>query len=183
MPPELSTLHRREGSSTPTDMEIDPSSPSDVNVTAHVPEWIENESDGEAAKSGDEKCPPKMNLQDLSLQSAAPTPLATTPSPKQPQIFDGSNGQYLLNFEIQIQPGLEHLDVLFKETKAVLAYIQRSDPMACYMPKPDRTDIAPLSSPSDPSWPTCYLASDGWYQTSTGYLFQQAPITDIQLTA
>ena len=181
--PHILRQHQQEGTTIPTDMEIDPSSPSDVNITAHTPEWIENESDGEAAQSGDEKCPPKINIQDLSLQKATPTPLATTPPSKQPQTFDGSNGQYLLNFEIQIQPGLEHLDVLFKETKAVLAYIQRSDPMACYMPKPDRTDIAPLSSPSDPSWPTCYLASDGWYQTSTGYLFQLAPITDVQLTA
>lgn len=160
-----------------------------VDIRAHTLNWIEDESDSDAAKSGNEKSPPKINLQDISVRdSDTKASMLTTPTTpanmsRLSKKFDGSDGKYLINFEIQLQPDLEHLEVLFKETKAVLVYMQQVNPTARYMPKPDSSHAAPFSSPTDPSWSTCHLAALSWYQTSTGYLFHQAPITDRQLTA
>ena len=39
-----------------------PKEPVIIEITPHVPEWNEEDSDGEAARSGDEKTPPKKNL-------------------------------------------------------------------------------------------------------------------------
>ena len=47
----------------------------------------------------------------------------------------------------------------------------------------DGTPYPPLTSPTDSMWPTSYLAAQNWYQTSMGYLFQQDPITEAQLSA
>lgn len=69
-------------------MDIDPSFPVGVYVTAHTPEWIGDNSDGKAAKSVDEKRSPKINVQDISLQnskiafSTLPPPSATASSSK-----------------------------------------------------------------------------------------------------
>lgn len=91
--------------------------------------------------------------------------------------------QYLLNVEIQVQPGKEHLEVLFKETKVLLSYIQQVDPKARFISKAGQTSslFPPLTSPTDKHWPTTYLAAQNWYHTTMGYLFQQDPITEQQL--
>jgi hypothetical protein len=163
----------------------------DVDTPLRNSAWKEDDSDGDAAHSGDEKMPPPMNIADASpatsdrRESTAPsTPAHSTADPS--KVLDGTNGQYLLNVEIQLQPKAEHLQVLFTETKTLLSYIQQVDTQAKFMSKaqqPDGTPFPPLQSPSDKHWPSSYLAAQNWYQTSMGYLFQQDPITEQQLTS
>lgn len=61
--------------------------------------------------------------------------LAQTSRTALSKIFDGTNSQFLLNFEIHLQSGMEQIQVLFAETKALLSYIQQVDPKAKFMPK------------------------------------------------
>jgi hypothetical protein len=63
-------------------------------------------------------------------------------------IVPGS-GQTLLFVEIQLQPGLDHIDVMFNETKRLLDYVQELDPTAKFMsrglgPKQTTTPTARL---------------------------------------
>ncbi len=161
-----------------------------VDITAHDYQWHEEDSDGDAACSVDDNSPQPKNLDDirrLSEQSshAQFSPHRTSPElPNTSSFIDVKNGEHLLTIEIQLQPGKEHLDVLFHETKAILAYIQQVDPTAKFVSKttrPDGTPYPPLTSPKDKMWPTTFLSAQNWYQTSMGYLFQQDPITEAQL--
>ena len=153
--------------------------------------WKDEDSDGDAAHSGDERTPTPMNLADASTANSdieeTSTPGTPTQSIADPsKVFDGTNGQYLLTVEIQLQPGVEHLQVLFNETKTLLSYIQQVDTQAKFMSKslqPDGTLYPPLRSPSDKHWPSSFLSAQNWYQTSMSYLFQQDPITDQQLSS
>ena len=176
-------LQHRDVTSTPNQM--------DVDAPLLNSAWKDDDSDGDAAHSGDEKIPTPMNIADASPatldrgESTTPTtPAQSTADPS--KVLDGTNGQYLLNVEIQLQPKVEHLQVLFTETKTLLSYIQQVDTQAKFMSKaqqPDGTTFPPLQSPSDKHWPSSYLAAQNWYQTSMGYLFQQDPITEQQLTS
>ena len=60
------------------------------------------------------------------------------------KVFDGTNNQYLLNVEIQLKPGVEHLQVLFTETKSLLSYIQWVDSSAKFMSKAVQPDGPPI---------------------------------------
>ncbi len=181
---------QHNGTVSTTDMDIDHcTGPKVMDISAHNPVWNKEDSDGDAANSEDEKTPKPTKLDDVRGQTSgnshSSTSLLPNPDPF-PNSFDGTNGQYLLTVEIRLQPGREHLDVLFQETKAILKYIQQVDPTAKFMSKntrPDGTPYPPLTSPTDNTWPTSYLASQNWYQTSMGYLFQQDPITEAQLSA
>ena len=174
------------------DMDIDSNTqPAQVNITMHEYQWNEEDSDNDAACSGDEKAPRPINLKDIYAKTLEQFP-STQPSPQiagphlstTPSLIDVKNGEHLLTVEIQLQPGKEHLDVLLHETKSILAYIQQVDPTAKFVSKtirPDGTPYPPLTSPKDKMWPTTFLAAQNWYQTSMGYLFQQDPITEAQL--
>ncbi len=153
--------------------------------------WQE-ESDEEAAKSGDERAPPSLNLKDvctLDIDTAdstltSPSSVSHTTDPF--KILDGTDGQHLLNIEIQLQPGAEHLQVLFAETKNLLSYIQQVDKNAQFMSKALQSDgspYPPLKSPTDKHWPSSFLAAQNWYQSSMGYLFSQDPVSEKQLLA
>jgi hypothetical protein len=173
-------LQHRDGTNTFNQM--------DVDSPFHSSAWKDEDSDGDAAHSGDEKTPTPMNISEASTANSnieeATTP--TTPAQSSSKVFDGTNGQYLLNVEIQLQPGVEHLQVLFTETKTLLSYVQQVDTQAKFMSKaqqPDSTPFPPLLSPSDKHWPSSYLTAQNWYQTSMGYLFQQDPITEQQLSS
>ena len=81
---------------------------------------------------------------------------------------------------------MEHLQVLFTETKTLLSYIQQVDKDAQFISKalqPNGSPYPPLKSPTDKHWPSSYLAAQNWYQSSMGYLFRQDPISDKQLIA
>lgn len=75
-----------------------------VDIRAHTLNWIEDESDSDAEKSGNEKSPPKINLQDISVRdSDTKASMLTTPTtpPNMSRLskkFDGSDGKYLINF-------------------------------------------------------------------------------------
>jgi hypothetical protein len=175
-------FQHRDITNPPNQMEVDPPFGKAV--------WREDDSDGEAAHSGDEKSPTPRNLADASTfaPDIEETSANTTPSQNatdSSKVFNGTNCQYLLTVEIQLQPGIEHLQVLFNETKTLLSYIQQVDTRAKFMSKslqPDGTSYPPLTSPTDKHWPTSYLSAQNWYQTSMSYLFQQDPITDQQLS-
>jgi hypothetical protein len=164
----------------------------EIDTPFHNQTWTDETLDDEAAHSGDERAPTPMNLADANEDTldtgstTMPQTLAKLDTADTSKVFDGTNGQYLLNVEIQLQPGKEHLQVLFTETKALLTYIQQVDPKAKFMSKtlqPDGTPFLPLKSSSDKHWPSSYLAAQNWYQTSMGYLFQQEPITEQQLSS
>ena len=162
----------------------------DVDKPSPGLHW-QTDSDDDAAHSGDERTPPSLNLQDIcaldsdTAESTLTNPSAlTTTDPF--KILDGTECQYLLTIEIQLQPGVEHLQVLFAETKSLLSYIQQVDPAAQFMSKalrPDGSPYPPLKSTNDKHWPSSYLASQSWYQSSMGYLFRQDPISEKQLLA
>lgn len=100
-----------------TDMDIDHSTgPKVMDILAHNPVWNEEDSDGDAANSEDEKSPTPTNLDDVRAQTSGKTPptitLLLSLGPL-PDSFDGKDGQYLLTVEIRLQPGREHLDILF----------------------------------------------------------------------
>ena len=162
----------------------------DTDTAYHTSAWKDEDSDGDAAHSGDEKTPNPKNLSDASSLTSdinesfiTNTQVQNTSDPS--TVFDGTNGQYLLTVEIQLQPGVEHLQVLFNETKTLLSYIQQVDTQAKFMSKskqPDGTLYPPLRSPTDKHWPTSFLSAQNWYQTSMSYLFQQDPITEQQLS-
>jgi len=163
----------------------------DIDTPTKDSQWKE-ESDEEAAQSGDERTPLPLKLQDvcaMDTDTAGSTltnlsSLSHTTGPS--KVLDGTDGQYLLNIEIQLQPGMEHLQVLFTETKTLLSYIQQVDKDAQFISKALQTNgspYPPLKSPTDKHWPSSYLAAQNWYQSSMGYLFRQDPISDKQLIA
>ena len=174
------------GDDTPTVPE--PREPVDILITPHVPEWYEDESDGEAAKSGDEKSPPKLNRKDI-----APTPSVATTSSNtdfsslsqdRSLIIDPNSGQHLLSVEIQLQPGKEHLAVLLDETKRLLDYVQELDPAARFVSKdldPDNKPYPDLTSSKDPHWPHNFVNAQHWFQAPGGFVFTQPPVTEKQL--
>ena len=163
----------------------------DVDTPPYSSAWKDDDSDGEAAHSGDERTPTPINIADASNTNSDKADTYTETSQMQiisdtSTVFDGTNGQYLLTVEIQLQPGVEHLQVLFNETKTLLSYIKQVDTQAKFMSKslqPDGTPFPPLSSPSDKHWPSSYLSALNWYQSSMSYLFQQDPITEQQLSS
>jgi hypothetical protein len=53
----------------------------EIRLTTHLPEWREDVLDGEAACSGDEKCPPCKNLQDVAITPSTTDTTVTTSSP------------------------------------------------------------------------------------------------------
>jgi hypothetical protein len=164
----------------------------EIDTPFHNQTWTDEASDDEAAHSEDERAPTPMNLADANEDTldtgptTMPQTLAKLDTADTSKVFDGTNGQYLLNVEIQLQPGKEHLQVLFTETKALLTYIHQVDPKAKFMSKalqPGGTPFLPLKSSSDKHWPSSYLTAQNWYQTLMGYLFQQEPITEQQLSS
>ncbi len=151
--------------------------------------WADDESGNEAEDPGEDQAPPVQNLQDImspgtvSTESSATAISGLTTSMNLAEVVDAKSGQILLNLEIQLQPGKEHLDVLLAEAKNILAYIQSIDPAAKYVSKQqsgNRSSPA-LSNPKDKNWPTTYLAASNWFHTTTGYLFKQPPITEQEL--
>ncbi len=179
---KYSILQHRDVNKSHTEM--------DVDKPSQGPPW-QTDSDDDAAHSGDERTPPSLNLQDVcTLDSDKDGSTLTNPSSFSTtdpfKILDGTEGQYLLTIEIQLQPGVEHLQVLFAETKSLLSYIQQVDPGAQFMSKalrPDGSPHPPLKSPDDNHWPSSFLAAQNWYQSSMGYLFRQDPISEKQLLA
>ncbi|KAL3780888.1 hypothetical protein HJC23_009934 [Cyclotella cryptica] len=168
----------------------EPREPVEIHITPHVQEWYDDESDGEAAKSGDEKTPPKLNLKDI-----APTPSVATTSSNtafsslsqdRSLIIDPNSGQHLLSFEIQLQPGKEHLTVLLDETKRLLDYVQELDPTARFISKDIDSDNKPypdLTSSKNPHWPNNFVNAQHWFQVPGGFVFTQPPVTEKQLQA
>jgi hypothetical protein len=163
----------------------------DIDFPPRESPW-QAESDDDAAQSGDERAPPSLNLQDVcpmdtdTAESTLTNPSSLSNTTDPFKILDGTNGQYLLNIEIQLQPGAEHLHVLFTETKNLLSYIQQVDSDAQFMSKvlqSDGSPYPPLKSPSDKHWPSSFLAAQNWYQSSMGYLFRQDPVSEKQLLA
>jgi hypothetical protein len=163
----------------------------DVDLPPRSTLWQE-ESDEEAAQSGDERTPPSLNLKDVCVldtdtaDSTLTSPSSVTHTSDPFKILDGTDGQHLLNIEIQLQPGAEHLQVLFTETKNLLSYIQQVDKNAQFMSKALQSDgspYPPLKSPTDKHWPSSFLAAQNWYQSSMGYLFSQDPVSEKQLLA
>jgi hypothetical protein len=163
----------------------------DIDLPPRESTW-QAESDDDAAHSGDERTPPSLNLQDIcaldtdTAESTLTNPSSLSNTTDPSKILDGSDGQYLLNIEIQLQPGTEHLHVLFAETKNLLSYIQQVDQDAQFMSKvlqSDGSPYPPLKSPSDKHWPSSFLATQNWYQSSMGYLFHQDPVSEKQLLA
>jgi hypothetical protein len=85
-----------------------PLEPMVIELTPHIPDTGEDDSDGEAACSGDERSPPKRNLQDivptpsvaLTSSNTAFSSLSQSMSPS--QIIDPKSGQHLISAEIQL---------------------------------------------------------------------------------
>jgi hypothetical protein len=166
----------------------EPREPVVIQITPHIPEWYEEESDGEAAQSGDEKTPPKLNLKDI-----VPTPsVATTSSntalsslSQDPSLMiDPNSGQHLISVEIQLQPGKEHLTVLLEETKRLLNYVQELDPTAKFVSKDLDADNKPypdLASSKDAHWPQNFVNAQHYFQAPGGFVFTQPPVTDKEL--
>ena len=204
--PKWQTIAKRRHSSSPTPGKTphpvsknryailqhrDTTNQMDVDTPPYSSAWKDDDSDGEAAHSGDERTPTPINIADASNTNSDKADTYTETSQMQSisdtsTVFDGTNGQYLLTVEIQLQPGVEHLQVLFNETKTLLSYIKQVDTQAKFMSKslqPNGTPFPPLSSPSDKHWPSSYLSALNWYQSSMSYLFQQDPITEQQLSS
>jgi hypothetical protein len=166
--------------------------PVSIHITPHTPEWHEEESDGEAAQSGDEKSPPKLNLKDI-----APTPSVVTNSSNtafsslshntDPSlIIDPNSGQHLITVEIQLQPNKEHLEVLLEETRRLLDYVQELDSTARFVSKDLGADNKPypdLTSSKDKHWPKNFANAQHWFQIPAGFVFAQPPVTEKQLQA
>ena len=76
--------------------------------------WTDDDSDGDAAHSGDEKTPVPMNLADFTASFSATEGITKTPANSfqignSTNVFDDGKNQYLLNVEIQLKLGVEHL--------------------------------------------------------------------------
>jgi len=168
-PSQVQTQHEHH-SIGKKEMDIDSNAHiAQVDITAHEYQWNEEDSDNDAACSGDEKAPHPINLKDIYAKTSEQFP-PTQPSPQiagphlstTPSLIDVKNGEHLLTVEIQLQPGKEHLDVLLHETKSILTYIQQVDPTAKFVSKtirPDGTPYPPLTSPKDKMWPTTFPGS------------------------
>jgi hypothetical protein len=169
--------------------QMEDKTPMTIELTSFTPPWGEEDSCGEAACSGDEHTPPRKNLGDILPQLESASSISTTPTTLS-SITDPStmitpgSGQTLLSVEIQLQPDVDHIDVMFSETKRLLDYVQELDPTARFKSRglgPDKKPLPDLTSSSCPHWPHNYASATGWYQTSTGYIFSLPPITAKQL--
>jgi hypothetical protein len=189
-PASADTADNNHTNDNVTEQPPQPKPPVEIRLTAHEPEWRDDESDGEAACSSDERSPPRKNLQDVvstpsTVDSTATTSsLSTLSNPS--TMLDPSSGQTLLTVEMQLQPNKEHLQTMFDELKNLLAYIQILDPSAVFISrglKPDHTPLPNLDSPTSPHWPITYATAVGWFQSSTGYVFKQKPVTESELAA
>lgn len=167
---------------------VPPPPPIEIRLTTQVPELKEDDSDGEAACSGDEKSPPKRNLHDIAStpstinSSATVSSVSTLSNPS--TMIKVNSGQTLLSVEIQLQPDKEHLPMMLQELKNLLSYVQILDPTAVFVSRglqPDNTPLPNLDSAESPHWPVQYASVVGWFQSSTSYVFKQNPITETQL--
>ena len=163
----------------------DTSAPETIKVSRHVNAWVDDDSDGEAAHSGDEnsaRLEVTQNHHSNITSPAASTALSSLSDPHAHS--DGENGQYLINVEFQLVPGQEHTETLFHKMRELLKYIQQADPTAELLSRttlPNGTPHPSLSSPTDKNWPTSFLAAQNWIYTSMDYLFKLPPITEKQL--
>jgi hypothetical protein len=135
--------------------------PRKIELSAVTPTWCEDDSYGEAACSGDENTPAPKNLEDIVPQTVSTDSASMTPSTLS-SITDPSamiapgSGQTLLSVKIQLQPGLEHIDVMFSEMKKLLDYVQELDPTAKFMSRglgPNKQPLPPLDSSKCTHWP------------------------------
>jgi len=163
-----------------------------IHITPHTPEWLEEDSDGEAACSGDEKSPPKKNLKDIAPTPSIATTLSTTACSSLSHntdptlVIDPSSGQHLITVEIQLQPGKEHLEVLLEETKRFLDYVQELYSTAKFVSRGLDANNKPfpdLTSSKNKHWPKKFAMAQNWFQVSAGFVFSQPPITEKQLQA
>ncbi|KAL3803357.1 hypothetical protein HJC23_009321 [Cyclotella cryptica] len=136
-----------------------------IQISMFAPDWVDDGSEGDAAHSGDEKPPPKLNLQDIVPPATVATDSSTTAvsslsySSNPSAILDPKSGQNLLNVEIQIQPEKDNLERSYERQQA------SSD----------------LTSPDCAHWPDTYAKAQGWYQSSSSYVFSLSPISEQQL--
>jgi hypothetical protein len=75
---------------------------------------------------------------------------------------------------------------MLDELRHLLDYVQILDPSAVFVSrglKPDKTPLPNLDSSKSPYWPTTYASAIGWFQSSTGYVFKQKPVSETQLAA
>lgn len=181
-----SDSHSQESSTRPL---LPPLPPVSVQISTFSPDWCED-SVGEGACSGDEKTPPKRNLHDVMPSPSTSTGTSTTTHSSISNltnpldILDPSSGQHLIIVEIQLRPEKDNLEVMFMATKQLLDYVQDIDPAAKFISRgktKDGTPLPHLDSSSNDHWPRNYASASGWYQTSTGYIFSQPPITEQQL--
>lgn len=116
----------QEEGDTPHTVEPPPT-PKEIRITTNTPDWVDDESVGEAACSGDEKSPPKKNLQDIIPPALVTTDYSTTAcsslshSTNPSAMIDPSSGQNLITVEIQIQPEKDNFEVMIAETKNLLS--------------------------------------------------------------
>lgn len=150
-----------EGSITPTQMTI-----------WHESTWADDDSDGDAAHSGDEKssCTTTTTPTHFQTGMTSPSTHSALPSLSDPYAdTDEKDGLYLINVDLQIIAGQEHMDTLFQRTKDLLQYIQLADPMAEFLSQttlPNGSPHPPLKSPLDKHWPTTFVAAQNWIHTS-----------------
>jgi hypothetical protein len=184
--------HQDDAEDEDEELEPTPKPPIVIELTKHISEKPDEDSDGEAACSGDERSPPKKNLHEIipppsvaSTSSIADfSSLSQSVDPS--LVIDPASGQHLINLKIQIQPEKEHLDVLIAETKRLLEYVKELDPAAKLISRGFDKDGKPypdLVSPSDKHWPKKYTSAQYWFQILSGYLFSQPPISEKTLQA
>ena len=73
---------------------------------------------------------------------------------------------------------------MLTETKNLLSYVQSLDPSAKFVSRgltKDNKPLPDLTSPDCEHWPTTYAAAQGWYQSSSSYVFSLDPISEQQL--
>jgi hypothetical protein len=171
---------------TQEESNAEPAPPIVIELTTHTPSPGEEDSDGEAACSGDERSPPKKNLQDIFptpsvASTSSNTALSSLSQSTDPSLMiDPNSGQHLITAEIQLQPEKEHLEVLLSETERLLEYAQELDPSATFVsrgPDKDNKPLPDLTSPTDKHWPTKFASAQNWFQIPAGYIFSQPPIS------
>ena len=161
--------------------------PSHIEITKQDSISVDDNSDGETTYSAKDPSPQFMLRKSPSntAQTTNPALLSGLSSLSDPHAqSDGTNGQYLINVELQLTPGQEHIDTLCQKTRELLKYIQQADPTAAFLSRTSLPNGSPnhsLTSPTDSNWPTMYLAAQNWFYTSMDYLFKLPPITEKQL--
>ena len=81
-PLHIDLTNHDQQSDNSLEMDLDPiSSPVKVDITAHNNSWIEEDSDGDAAHSGDENNPPPASLGNARPHISANNHNAPTPFP------------------------------------------------------------------------------------------------------